>query len=495
MNPNSPIENTTSNGFFGMKPLFGIIAIAILAFSTALLFAGCRNGGSDFPPTERPLPNAPAAAVADACGIAVPEVYSELSYETLEYRKGKKDDVLRSMEELTALVERRTDSEWGGVFDFADATGASKRKMLIESALAAKVLADASAAAGSPERAAAAAAADYAVAFLAEPQGGFYSAQESGLMGPDGEMSGAEFYKLPDAARRKIGMPARDKTMRVADNAAAAAALLRASDVLSRPAVETAALAAVERILSDAWSDDAGAARVIPPKGEKPDFSETRLADNALLARALIEAYQTTGETRFLDKAEAVAALIHKNFRRADAPAFALYEGAASSGGATACSSDSFSNLVVVSVLSDLYLLTDNEDYKTRADALVATMKAMSSTELFSALGRETLFRMEHKPLMMVVVGSKKDPATAAMRSSALKFFELLKLVMTVDPELDAAILERLPYSARPKPTLFACVDTACSFPVDDPEETEPKMRVFVDRHMFAEPQPGKLAF
>ncbi len=471
-------------------------AFAIMLAVSSLLFAGCRGRGADFPPPEKPLPDALAASVADACGVAVPEVLSELSFETLVYRKEKKDDVLRSVNELMGLIESRADSEWGGVFDFADATGASKRKTLIESAFAAKVLADASAATGSPERAAAASAADYAVAFLADPQGGFYAAQESGLMGPDGEMSGAEFYKLPDAARRKIGMPARDKTMRVADNAAAAAALLRASDILSSPAAAPAALAAVERILSDAWSDDSGAARVIPPQGEKPDFSETRLADNALLARALIEAYQTTGETRFLDKAEAAAALIHKNFRRSDAPEFSLYEAAASSGGgATACSSDSFSNLVAVSVLSDLYLLTDKEDYKTRADALVATMKAMSSTELFSAIGREALFRMEHKPLIMVVVGSKKDPATAELRSSALKFFEPLKLVMTVDPELDAAILERLPYSARPKPTLFACVDTACSFPVDDPEQTETKMRVFVDRHMFAEPQPGKLAF
>ncbi|HPI78300.1 MAG TPA: AGE family epimerase/isomerase, partial [bacterium] len=453
--------------------------------------------GADFPPPEKPLPNAPAASVADSCGVTVPEVLSELSFETLEYRKEKKEDVLRSVNELMGLIESRADAEWGGVFDFADAAGASKRKILIESARAAKVLAEAAALTGSPERAAsAAAAAEYAAVFLADPKGGFYFAQESALMGPDGEMSGEEFYKLPDSARRKIGMPARDKTMRVADNAAAAAALLRASDVLSRPAVETAALAAVERILSDAWSDDFGAARVIPPQGEKPDFSETRLADNALLARALIEAYQTTGETRFLDKAESAAAIIHKNFRRADAQEFSLYEAASSSGGgSTVCSSDSFSNLVVVSVLSDLYLLTDNEAYRARADALVATMKAMSSTDLFSALGRETLFRMEHKPLMMVVVGSKKDPATAAMRSSALKFFEPLKLVMTVDPELDAAILERLPYSARPKPTLFACVDTACSFPVDDPAETEPKMRVFVDRHMFAEPQPGKLAF
>jgi uncharacterized protein YyaL (SSP411 family) len=479
-----------------MRSLSGIIVAAILIFSTALLSAGCSGRGSGFPPPERPLPNTPAED-ADACGLAVPEVFSELSYETLEYRKGKKDDVLRSINELMGLIERRADAEWGGVFDFADATGASKRKLLIESALAARVLANASAATGSPERAAAAiAVADYVAVFLADPQGGFYSAQESGLMGPDGEMTGEDFYKLPDAARRKIGMPARDKTMRVADNAAAAAALLRASDVLSRPAVESAAHAAVERILRDAWSDEFGAARAIPPQGEKPDFSDKRLADNALLARALIETYQTTGETKFLDKAEAVAALIHKNFRRADAPVFSLYEGAVSSGGsALACSSDLFSNLAVVSVLADLHILTDNEEYKTRAEAIVSTLKAMSSTELFSAFGRETLFRMEHKPLVMVVVGSKKDPATAALRSSALRFYEPLKLVMTVDPELDSEILERLPYSARPKPTLYACVDTACSFPVDDPAQTEPKMRVFTDRHMFAQPQPAKPAF
>jgi len=46
----------------------------------------------------------------------------------------------------------------------------------------------------------------------------------------------------------------------------------------------------------------------------------------------------------------------------------------------------------------------------------------------------------------------------------------------------------------RPKPTLYACVETACSMPVSEPEKVQPQLRKFVDKYMYKK-DPGLQKF
>jgi uncharacterized protein YyaL (SSP411 family) len=88
-------------------------------------------------------------------------------------------------------------------------------------------------------------------------------------------------------------------------------------------------------------------------------------------------------------------------------------------------------------------------------------------------------------PLKIVIVGNKKDAGTEALRREAAKFYLPNKVVLTLDPKEDAARLAELPYQARPKPTMYACVETACSMPVSDPAQVDSHLRRFVERYML----------
>jgi len=86
-------------------------------------------------------------------------------------------------------------------------------------------------------------------------------------------------------------------------------------------------------------------------------------------------------------------------------------------------------------------------------------------------------------------VGEKSDRGTHSLLKEALSFFEPRKVILIIDPKEDAVRLAQLPYVARPQPVLYACVETACSMPISEPQNVVPNLTRFVKKYLYISEQ------
>ncbi len=136
----------------------------------------------------------------------------------------------------------------------------------------------------------------YLMTVLARPGGGFYLAQCADPASADG----GGYWTV---SGREAQPPPVDRLVVSGTNATAGAALLRAGALVGDEAMERAGREALELVLSRAYETARGVSRVIEPLPEPFRF----LWDQAEVCFALADAYETTGERRYLAAAKDVA--------------------------------------------------------------------------------------------------------------------------------------------------------------------------------------------
>ncbi len=124
---------------------------------------------------------------------------------------------------------------------------------------------------------------------LARPGGGFYLAQVADPTSPDGG-------RYWTAETDRGSPPPVDRLVLSGANALAGAALLRAAAWLGDPAAASAGRSALDMVLERAYARGRGVDHVIEPRPESRRF----LVTQADVAFGLVDAYETTGEARYL---------------------------------------------------------------------------------------------------------------------------------------------------------------------------------------------------
>lgn len=204
------------------------------------------------------------------------------------------------------------------------------------------------------------------------------------------------------------------------------------------------------------------------------------LQTEATIIDAFIEAYEHTGVTMYLEDAELTAARMLENFWSEDAGTFI----SAFDDEPYIC--PEMSARAAIS-LQKLYFLNDDDDFAA---------KAKKAAELFGGswygpVSGKAFYRSDKHPLKVAIIGDKNNKATNLLRIAAVLFFEPDKVVMTVDPMEDDERLAKLPYRAREIPTMYACVEAACSMPVSDPEKVESHLEKFVQKYLYGDESGG----
>jgi len=115
-----------------------------------------------------------------------------------------------------------------------------------------------------------------------------------------------EHYALP-RERRGASRPL-DRTQFTASAAQMCSTFLRASAVLDRPDLEAAALRCLDEIVRIGLDPHRGVAHFFDPQPQGYGLARAQ----AYLARALVDAYESTGRTTYLDSAEALLAYARK---------------------------------------------------------------------------------------------------------------------------------------------------------------------------------------
>ncbi|MFI5029355.1 MAG: thioredoxin domain-containing protein [Reyranellales bacterium] len=274
------------------------------------------------------------------------------------------------------------------------------------------------------------------------------------------------------AVRDKRVWPGWDDKVLADWNGLMIAALANASAVFERDDWLAAATRAW-RFIMDTMRDDDG--RLFHSHRVAKRLHRGTLDDYANMARAGITLFEVTGETRYLDEAQALIAVLDKHF-------------ADPAGGAYFSTSDDAADLIVrgkhchdnavpagngtlVGVFARLWVLTGEARWHDTARAQVAAFAGELDSNFFPLMtllnGYETL----QSAAEMVLVGDPNAPETEALRRAIYNKSRPDKVVRRLAP--DTPLPANHPAAGKGlvdgKPALYVCRNTACEPPITDP--------------------------
>ncbi len=276
-----------------------------------------------------------------------------------------------------------------------------------------------------------------------------------------------EFYKLTAREREGRPEPFIDRRCYAGWNALAASAYLEASWTLERPELADAAVAALEYLWTTMQTPEGGLYRY--HDGQQAGAPGI-LADQALAARAFLDAYEVTGDPRHLGRAMALARFIVERFVSPDGGGFYDVWDATEGVGRLAERQRSVQeNALCAEVFLRLHAITLEEEYLRVAQrTLEAFAGVYEKLGPFAASYARAVDLFLNPPPQVRIVGSAKE--AAPLHGAALRLKAPGRLVQRLDPERDAERLAALSLPPKPAPAAYVCAGRTCSAPVEDPE-------------------------
>ena len=286
--------------------------------------------------------------------------------------------------------------------------------------------------------------------------------------------------KLLAARRQRHPTPAIDTTIYVGWNAMFVSAYLEAARVLGREDCREFALKTLDRLIAEAWDGSKGFLH----RAGGPRLEGT-LDDQIFAAAALLDAYESTLDSKYFEKAERTMRLAVERFGDPEGGGFFdRAKDAAPMGGLEVRrkplqdSPTPGTNSVAVIVLDRLYAFTGEKLYRDWAEkTLEAFIGLVPQYGLFAATyGLAALLHSRH-PIQVVVLGSADDPKAAELEKAANEVYRFGKALLRVTPQrltsasLAPALRETLPHLDAAKPQALVCIETTCHPPVTTPDK------------------------
>jgi uncharacterized protein YyaL (SSP411 family) len=291
--------------------------------------------------------------------------------------------------------------------------------------------------------------------FLMSPDGAFYTSQDADLV--PGEHS-AEYFALPDAGRRKLGVPRVDTHVYARENGWVIEALVALYGVTGDESALAEAIRAAQWIITHRSLDGGGF------RHDERDAAGPYLGDTLAMGRAFLVLHAATAQRAWLSRAEAAATFIGASF------------GGGPAGYATAVASGPHpplpqidENVSLARFANLLHAYTGKPEYRAIAER---AMKYLASPQVAGRrrwmVGGILLADRERaaEPLHLVVVGKKDDPVAAALYRAALTFPSGYKRVEWYDRGEGPLARMDAEYPELGKPAAFLCAGGVCSSPM-----------------------------
>ena len=374
---------------------------------------------------------------------------------SVEYALARGDTDNRRMARQTLDGERNLlDSAWGGVYQYSTGGVWSEphyEKIMEMQAANLRVAAQAYALWGDPkDLATAQSIRRYLNTFLRGPDGAFYTSQNADLV--DGEHS-AEYFALPDSARRAKGIPRIDKHVYARENGWAAEALIQLAAATGDRAPLDEARTALQWI--HAHRRRAGG-------GLNHGFQSTDpyLGDTLAMARAELALYGATGERVWLARAQDAAAFIDRMFR--GNPGYLTARPA----GMMPPKYQRAENIDVARFANLLYHYDGDPKHLAMAKNAMRYLAADVVAKEWPTGGVLLAdLEMRSEPLHVTVVGAKRDAAAQSLFRAAARIPAAFKQVEWFDRAEGPLPNAKVEYPALKKPAAFLCNGNSCSRP------------------------------
>ena len=295
----------------------------------------------------------------------------------------------------------------------------------------------------------------------------------------------AEAKKKLYAARLLRPTPFVDKTVYTAWNGMCISAYLQAARVLGVPKAKEFALKSLDRLLTTAWHD--GSMVHVVAYGAQTQSTQRVagvLEDYVFIAHAALDAWESTGQLRYYNVAEEIAATTLNKFY--DEQGHGFFDTERAVAGETRLGALSTrrkplqdsptpaGNPTAASLLLRLEALNGNEDYGTKAkQTLEAFAAVVEHFGLYAASYGLALQRMIQPAVQVCIIGD--DDTAAELEAAAMARFAVNRSVIRLRreqiealPHILAKTLPHLPELRQQGSFAVICAENRCQPPVRD---------------------------
>lgn len=311
---------------------------------------------------------------------------------------------------------------------------------------------------------------------LNQSRDGFYASQAAGVRSIHASArptSEAEYYDLGDTQRAELGMPLVDRRVYTAANGLMAGSYLQAAEVLERDDLREIALRVLERLYRDRYLPGRGMSHM-GPHGRPDDL--VFLDAQVYFARALVQAFLTTGDRLHLTRAQALAAdLVAQLGDRAGG--FFDRPHNASEGLLRFPRKPLADNLRAAMLFSDLFYLTGHQPYRDEAERTLKLVLGARDALPIAQAGL-AVDRFVRYPLHIVVVGRRDHRLARELFAQAQRVYVPGKIVRLLDPRHDELALGGVTFPRAEHATAYVCTDRFCSKPIEDPGDLVSRVEI-----------------
>jgi uncharacterized protein YyaL (SSP411 family) len=308
----------------------------------------------------------------------------------------------------------------------------------------------------------------YVTNFLMSPStGAFYVSQDADLH--DGQENEA-YFKLADAARRRLGIPRVDEHVYARENGWMIASLCFYYAATGDGAVRDEAERAAQWI---------AAHRSLPGGGFRhgdADGAGPYLGDTLAMGQAFLELYNVTGNRDDLRAAAHAGRFIEAHFAPA-ARGTGFVTSQTPTDAAYRPHPDRDENVAVVRFASMLALATGDERF--HAMGLEAMRYLAAERVAVEPLSAGILLANEdatEAPMHVTVVGSASNAQAVQLHEAALRAIASHELIEIRDPADRSPLPTKVSYPTLDRPALFLCTATACSSPTFGADQVRAKL-------------------
>ncbi len=300
----------------------------------------------------------------------------------------------------------------------------------------------------------------YVGTWLADQKNGcFYGSQDAD----------EEYYSHSTTERGNLRPPFIDRHIYSNWNALMISSFLEASFILRDFAARDLALRSLDRLLKLNYKPGEGMYHFNDGQPHLPD----QLIDQAQTTRTLCDAYEATGDTKYLKLAEELMEFTEHNlFDTEHGGFFDTVVDPNAPGFLSKPAKPLDDNSVAARALARLYRHTGKESYRKLAEATLNRFVAIYPQFGFMAADYSlAVDALLNEPTSIRIVGARQGDQIQSFLTTAHSIYEPRKIIQILDPEEDENAITALGFQIREVPTAYVCIGTACTAPITDAKQ------------------------
>jgi uncharacterized protein YyaL (SSP411 family) len=305
----------------------------------------------------------------------------------------------------------------------------------------------------------------YVKSWLTDQQNGcFYGSQDAD----------EDYYSHSATEREKLNSPFIDKHIYTNWNAMMISAFLEASFILEDLSARNLAIRSLDRLLMLNYKQDEGMYHFHDGQPRLPNH----LADQVQMSRTLCDAYQATGDMKFLRLAEELMEItVRKLFDSAHGGFFDIVVDPNAPGFLSNPAKPLDDNSVAARVLTRLYHFTGKENYHKLAEATLN--RFVEIYPQFGFMAADYALAVDaflNEPTLIRIIGPRQKAQTQSLLAEAHRIYEPRKIIQILDPDKEASRITALGFQIPEASTAYICVGAACTAPITDAKQIEAEL-------------------